>query len=407
MKGFNPNKLNIGAYILQPYARSEKHIQQIKEANIDFIVSMSSDKPTLDIFQKYGLGAIVNDVFPHWWGGDGENSGKMSEFNPVGKYEEALQGFADHSAIWGIDIGDEISSMDFEHCKSICSCCAPLLGDKFIYTNLYASYGVNALASCGERKKQWGCDTYEEYVRAYCEKVPLDYICFDHYLYSSKNRALFFDNFKCVSDMAHRYDKKLWFVGQISSSEMEKSITANQLRFQACCAMAFGAEVIMWACYTGGWWHNHVLDEKGEKTEQYEKLKAVNSEICHIANEYMKYKNTNTILYKPDCYGNDKKADSRLCTAKFENLSSASGKPLIIGEMTAKNGTGSEALFVVAAGDWNDENPYIEKIRFTSNAKIVKVHCTTGEITPQYDKYSGYYTIELKSNCAALITTEE
>ena len=40
--------------------------------------------------------------------------------------------------------------------------------------------------------------------------------------------------------------------------------------------MAFGAENIIWACYTAGWWSNQVVDENGEKTQQYAKMQKIN-----------------------------------------------------------------------------------------------------------------------------------
>ena len=52
-------KLNIGAYILAPYARSEAHIRDIADCGIDFIEDMEYDPEALELFGKYGLGAIV------------------------------------------------------------------------------------------------------------------------------------------------------------------------------------------------------------------------------------------------------------------------------------------------------------------------------------------------------------
>ena len=76
-KRMDRNRLNIGAYILQPYARTEQHIKEIAECGIDFIVCMGNDRPALDYFEKYGVGAIVSGIVPGWWGGDGNNAGKM------------------------------------------------------------------------------------------------------------------------------------------------------------------------------------------------------------------------------------------------------------------------------------------------------------------------------------------
>ena len=41
------SKLNIGAYILQPYARTERHISEIKECGIDFFVRITKEKESL------------------------------------------------------------------------------------------------------------------------------------------------------------------------------------------------------------------------------------------------------------------------------------------------------------------------------------------------------------------------
>ena len=92
-------RLNIGAYILNSYARTERHIKEVAECGIDFITSMSYDLPALDLFHKYGVGAIVSGIVPGWWGGDGENAGKLCETNPMETYREAAEKFADHPAV--------------------------------------------------------------------------------------------------------------------------------------------------------------------------------------------------------------------------------------------------------------------------------------------------------------------
>ena len=69
-----------------------------------------------------------------------------------------------------------------------------------------------------------------------------------------------------------------------------------------CFAAAFGAEAITWACSGKGWFTNNVLTAKGEKTEQYEKLKKVNGELHSIGPRYMRYRNaaTHFVGFKPE-----------------------------------------------------------------------------------------------------------
>ena len=51
-KRMNRNRLNIGAYILQPYARTEQHIKDLAESGVEFMVCMGDDRPALDLFEK-------------------------------------------------------------------------------------------------------------------------------------------------------------------------------------------------------------------------------------------------------------------------------------------------------------------------------------------------------------------
>ena len=108
-------RLNIGAYHLQPYAWSEAHVRDVAECGIDFLICIPYNKELLDRMQKHHVGAIVSGIVPGWWGGDGKNAGTMEKACPLVLYDEKAKNFVDHPAIWGIDIGDEPSALDFPH----------------------------------------------------------------------------------------------------------------------------------------------------------------------------------------------------------------------------------------------------------------------------------------------------
>ena len=81
------SKLLIGAYCLQANAKTDAHIKAIHDCGVDFIIGglPASDRATLDLFAKHGVGAIVDGVVPRWWAGV-ERSGKMRAANPPEKY---------------------------------------------------------------------------------------------------------------------------------------------------------------------------------------------------------------------------------------------------------------------------------------------------------------------------------
>lgn len=401
------SRLNLGAYILQPYARSEQHIKDIKDCGLDFIVCMGNDRPALDLFAKYGLGAEVSGVLPGWWGGDGNNGGKMSQMNPVEKYKEAAKNFEDHPAVWGVDLGDEPSALDFPHYRDIVNAVGDLFPKQFGYLNLYPNYASVAKNNAEETVNQLGTKTYAEHIEEYCKNVPLDYICYDYYVYSTRNVMGFYENLRIVADAARRYGRSLWFVPQVNSSREDEWISENRLRFQAFSSMAFGAETIIWACYTAGWWKNQVVDENGNKTEQYEKLKKINKEISTIAEEYMKYRCTATHFVGFEANATLNQAPiAELNNGYFIGLKSDANKPFVVGDLTGRCDNGKKAVFVVAADDYLDENQTSSNIVFRCDGKTVVAYGGEGRVPVNYNAETGEYSIAIKSSEGILITAK-
>ncbi len=405
-KRMDRTRLNIGAYILNPYARTERHVKEVADCGIDFITSMNYDIPTLNLFHKYGVGAILNDIVPGWWGGDGSSAGKLCEANPMEKYKEAAARFVDHPAVWGIDIGDEPSALDFPYYGKVFDYVNNAFPNQFPYLNLYPNYASVAKNNAEETVNQLGTATYTEHIRRYCECVPSDYLCYDFYLYSI-NAAKHYENLKIVSDACRDTGRSMWIVLQVNSLDPKVWMSENNLRFQAYTAMAFGAENIIWACYTAGWWSNQVLDDKGEKTEQYDKLKKVNAEIRTIADTYMKYRRVATHFVgmkgHPDMQFVGQEAVDSLSTGVFHDVKADNGAPLVIGEMVNRNTDGSVALMVCAADDHHEQDPKSYNVTFRCEGRCVKALGGEGYV-PVTALGDGYYAVPVQSNQGLLIT---
>lgn len=352
--------LKIGAYHLQKNARSEAHIKAIADCGIDYIIGLNRDYDTLDLFEKYGLGAIVEGAVPGWWGGLGENAGKLRETNPPEKYDEKAAEFRDHPAIIGVCTGDEPSALDFPYYGQVIEKVRSLFPGKIPYLNLYASYGVTADCPV-PLPKQFGTATYEEHIEEYLKHVPLEYLSFDHYPYSATPEG-YIENLRIASEACRKSGREMWVVMQVNSSKPEEWITENQLRFQAFTALAYGADRITWACYCAGWWHNQVLDGDGNKTEQYEKLKQVNGEVKELARL---------------CEGRDFIRGHRVNkeeTLHICGVTVSADCPLVVGELDG-------ALFICATDDPLDKSPTVNNIIITSPSADITVFNTSGKET--------------------------
>lgn len=375
------SRLNIGAYILQPYARSETHIKDLADCGIDFVICIDNDREALDLLEKYGVGAIVTGVVPSWWGGNGEVAGTLEKVNPLQSYETAAASFEDHPAIWGIDIGDEPSALDFPYYGKVMERVEELFPHQFAFLNLYPNYASVAQNTDEQVLSQLGTATYEEHINQYCRYIPADYLSYDFY-YKVAGVQKDYANLRIVSDACHKNGLDMWITLQVNSFDPEVWISENELRFQAFSALAFGASNISWACYTAGWWSNQVVDGDGNKTQQYDKLKTVNGEIHTLAERYMRYRNIETVCIGFD--GTDMLEDSGLENSSELDFGSLCGLtadcPLLVGKMAARKGDRNKALFICVADDPYDENPANHTIRFTTNKRKVKAWGGNGPI---------------------------
>ena len=402
------SRLNIGAYILQPYARTEKHIKDIADCGIDFMTCVEYDKAMLDLFNKYHIGAVVSGVVPGWWGSDGKHAGTLKDKNPLDVYVKAAAKYKDYPAVWGIDIGDEPSALDFPHYGKVFEKVKELFPANFPYLNLYPNYASVAKNTAEQTVNQLGTKTYQEHIAQYIKYVPADYLCYDFYLYSI-NVPLAYENLRIVSDACLGSGRSMWIVLQVNSDKEDKWISENGLRFQAYTAMAFGVENIIWGCYTAGWWYNNVLDEKGNKTEQYDKLRHINAEIHRLGEPYMKYRRVRTdfVSFQGTKWLEGVKQSSlpTLSNGVITDLHATDHSPLVVGSMISRRGNGDSAMFVCAADDPYEEHPATHTLSFKADGRRISATGSGGPVEVKVGT-DGTYSIDIASNQGILIEAE-
>ena len=408
------SKLLVGAYCLQANARTDAHVKAIHDCGVDFIIGLpASDRVTLDLFAKHGVGAIVNGVVPGWWGGDGARAGKMRVTNPPEKYAAGAAAFKDHPAIWAIDIGDEPSALDFPYYGDVVRQLNKALPGMPLYLNLYPNYASVAQNNGRQTVNQLGTKTYAEHVDVYCREVPLDYLSYDFYPYMAKSRdtdrflSKMYDNFIVVSEACRRTKRSFWYIPQVNSRVGLPPTSENRLRFQAYAALSFGAEAVTWGCWCKGWWTNNVLDADGRQTEQYGKLKRVNAELKQIGPHYMRFRNVATRLV--GFASNSPRRPSRPCLGAPDDpgyVKASNGAPLIVGEMVARDpASGARAFFVTAADDPEDAHPAKFDIVFNVKEKRVEAFGGNGAI-PVTRRPDGSCAVPVSSCQGVLIVTK-
>ena len=416
-------KLLIGAYSLNKAAEDEAHVRDIKNCGVDFIVGVDiKNRKVLDLFAKYEIGVVGDGVGKFWWGGNGSEAGKMREKRPKADYEHdlaALESGLDHPAIWMLHLGDEPSALDMPYLGELCDLLAARMPKSPPYLNLYPNYAVASKNSEKEARNQLGTPTYREYIDTYCRTVPLDYISYDFYPYEllpewrQKFYGKMYDNFNIVADACRRTGRSFWYIPQVNSQKPPagytfEPTTVNRLRFQAYTAMAFGAEVITWACWSPGWWTNNVLSVSGEKTAQYDRLREVNGELHRFSPLFMRYRNTATHYVGFAATNGFESLGvpilNKLDTGYFAELHTQEDSPLIVGEMSPRRkDDDSRALFVVASGDPYDCAPTVRNLSFrVPQGRFAEVFDANGavEMTKKADES---YAVRIAENSALML----
>ena len=406
----------IGVYCLKPYARTEQHIKDLRDCHVDFVYGVEyTDRKTLDLFAKYGLKAIVVDVYRNWWGGIKGLNGKLAQTIPPQEVENGaaamkVSGADVHPAVSMVTIGDEPSALDFPYYNDFVERLHRLLPHQVPHMNLHPCYPP-VEADFG----YVGAANYYEYIDKYMENVPLDYLSYDHYLYSTLSRhesmGPFLRNFKIVADACRRTGRRFWFVPQVNTRDVKVEITEQKLRYQANMAMAFGAETLVWACWTEGWWQMNVLDTNGVKTVQYDRLKRVNADVKGIAPRFMEFRNVDTRLvgfekHQDWLRGSDSVSVAALDGGFFRQLKAEDGDALVVGIMTDRRGTPSrKALYVVAAEDAWDESPKDRTVSFECGGKA-SAFAANGPVPLKRTADGRRCEFGLKSNGAVLVVVE-
>lgn len=290
---FDRSKIQIGTYCV--YNTSEERIKWLNEAGIDFVAGAPYKHDVLDLFSKYNVGAFIS-YLPGWYGDDGSTAGGFASAVPSGAYDSYAEKFVDHPAIWAVDVGDEPNAAEFPHYGIMIEEAKALFPNQLVYLNLYPIYA---------NETQQGTITYEEYIQIYTDNIDTDYISFDFYDIDKKaeykHGSDFFmlrhvENLRIVANACKEKGIDMWTVMQAGTYSDEKGdyITVAQLNSQLYTSLAFGSQVINWACWESGWFdaNSNMIDSAGNRTPAYYNVQEVNANIKALSPVYMRYINT-------------------------------------------------------------------------------------------------------------------
>ena len=400
---------------------SDAHMQDLADAHVDMAWAPSSmSKEFLDMFSKYGMGVIGRggNGMPVWraaWMGEGYGSlPTMTPDAAIEKIPDTL--LNDHPAIWGLDLTDEPSSNNFWWFEQT----IPTLQEAYnaqIFSNMHPSYGGPG---------PLGTYSYLKYVRNYADRIPSGLMSYDFYVYAhylnSNNMnqnvtwASFLDDLSIQSEACADTGHDLVVIMQLNQAPWQnQSVTLEQLKYQAYASMAFGNKYVVWANYARNWsggWHDGALDEEGNKTQQYYRMKDCNADLVALSPIYMRYTAKEQTMLNADpttsaipSFGIDHPLNE-LGQKTITDLKVAENQDVLVGFYEKNVGEGEAFLFL------NSEDLLFRRsvtstvsFRTVSGASIVTAYVKG--VPTILDPVDGVYTIEVKDADAVFVTVTE
>ena len=407
-------KFLIGAYCTQGFSPTEAQVGQMVEGGLDYVFG-AFNGAALDACARKGLKVFQDGLVPWWWGGSElVTNGMMAAMRPIKGYEDAMRNMKDHPAIAAVAIADEPSALDFEHMGKAVETVERMSPCGFVYLNLFPSYASAASLTLEQARSQLGTATYEEHIERYCKYIPLDYICFDSYIWGWGNKPwVLYENLRVVGDACTGTGKSLWIVLQENTYEENGKrngsgpMTLGRLRFQSNVAMAFGAEMISWACWRG-WWEDCIIGKDGTTCAvMFDRIKQVNGEIHSLGDRLMAFRRTKTDFVDfgdtPDELHNVMQiAVPSSSGVAFANVKAADSSPLLVGHFLARDGSNGHAIYVVSCDDPHDRGGRSHRVSFAARGRKLSAFDRTGKIVLD-ETPDGLHSFTLRSNDAVLV----
>jgi hypothetical protein len=379
-------RLLIGAYYLTDNLHDDKHVQEVADAGIDFLVAVDAKTELLDLCQKHKIGVIASSNIPMWWGDNGQHAGQYREKLPLEKLDAIKESYQTHPALWGDYPVDEPNVKDFVHVNDVIKRYHELFPGQLPYVNLYPIY-ASTLPSGGSPEgqsaiSQLGTTSYKEHIDKYVELVDTDYICFDSYPFTGPF-ATYLENLDIVAAACRQSGRDMWVIIQSGAWKADAILGEHQIRWQAYLCLAYGTRIIMHASYSPGWWDESTscVNKAGEKNVTYDYVQAVNTELRALSDVFMQYDNVGVF----PC-GDIARADARMAdqlaaqtarnTARGDTAASTllagieADGPVIAGCFTRKDQPGHALMLVNARNPWDPSAAVNVRLNLEGHAYI-------------------------------------
>lgn len=293
--------LKIAAWVIGgPEITEEEYFAEIKACGFNQVIlpKVSDDElfhKHCKWLAKYELKALWSDSAAHVpdnEGGEPVNGADYIKLDP--------NGYVCCDITWGHMLRDEPNAALFPTLAEAYDAYEAMTEDKIPYINLFPSYA---------NEQQLGTPTYEEHLQKFFDTVdPQLYTSVDIYpmnIASSINSDYFYNLDVFATECRTRGIPFAVYIQSVSFHANKRTPNEEEMRWQAYCALSFGAQNIEYFTYctpysTTETFKDGLVDANGEKTERWVEAQSVNAALSFMSDAYMQYDNLGAFTVNED-----------------------------------------------------------------------------------------------------------
>ena len=252
---------------------------------------------------------------------------------------------------WGSMLRDEPGAQIFDLLAEAYDIYDAKTDDKIPYYNLFPSYA---------NEQQLGTKTYEEHLKQFFDKVdPQLYASVDIYplnISYSINSDYFYNLDAFATECRTRGIPFGIYIQSVSFAATKRTPDEQEMRWQAYCALSFGAKDIQYFTYctpisSTEDFKDALVDLNNEKTERWYGAQSVNRALNLMSDAYMQYDNLGAYTVNPTDDGFMKFSNQYKDFDAIEQVTVSDNRPVLIGAFSSDTAEHSRAFTCVDLGD--------------------------------------------------------
>lgn len=286
----NMNEIPIGMWVTPPDEfRNDKQYERIANAGINFVNGFGTYenntvkiKTVLDLCAKYSLKYFVNNYNAHQ---AIVSYAKNQDKAIVNSLMDNVRDYAEHPAYAGELLFDEPGKPLFLPIKSFTKKYEKLYPSKMWHINLFPSYAIGGIKTT----------SYEDYITSWLDIINPKHLSYDSYPLLETGGIIqdYFYNLDLIRAKTLEKGIPFWtFIQTLSIAQTpgvpnKRDPSEEEIRWQVWTNLIFGAKGIQYFCYWSPGSNTEVFSDalitrEGEKTDKYNYVKHINSDIKKI-----------------------------------------------------------------------------------------------------------------------------